>query len=189
VIFTPMPRGAFVADLLTVLASSTAVAASAATVIGIVHTASAAARAKTAALAAVHVDLTSGEVAAARDVMGTFRYSQDGGRMPERVTDADAVRAYFAILWAVERADNALSYYSARSQRRASAFIGWNLDELTRNMVWFRTAHGARLHLDDSHSWSRFRHMLRSHVVSGSVQKALSEADGTAVAAGSGTTT
>jgi hypothetical protein len=117
-------------------------------------------RSRQAALAAVHADLTMGEVAAARHAIGTFRYTQDGGRRPGRVLDEDAMRAYFVILWALERADNTLSCYSSGNQRRASGFIGWNLDELTRNVVWFRREHGARLHLDDAESWTRFRHTL-----------------------------
>jgi hypothetical protein len=130
-------------------------------------------RSRQAALAAVHADLTTGEVAAARDAMGTFRYTQDGGREPGRVLDEDAMRAYFVILWALERADNTLSCYSSGNQRRASGFIGWNLDELTRNVVWFRREHGRRLHLDDAESWTRFRHTLRSDTVSLSVRRAV----------------
>jgi hypothetical protein len=99
-------------------------------------------RSRQAALAAVHADLTVGEVAAARHAIGTFRYTQDGGRRPGRVLDEDAMRAYFVILWALERGDNTLSCYSSGNQRRASGLIGWNLDELTRNVVWFRRQHG-----------------------------------------------
>ncbi|RIJ57352.1 hypothetical protein DZF99_03515 [Clavibacter phaseoli] len=104
--------------------------------------------------------------------MGAFRYSQDGGTSPGRVRDADAMRAYFVILWALERADNTLSYYSRSHQRRASSFIGWNLDELTRNVVWFRGEHGPRLGLHDAESWTRFRHALVSDTVSASVGRA-----------------
>lgn len=80
-------------DLLSVAGAATAVAASLAAIAGFAYSHAQSARAKQAALAAVHAELTTGEVAAARNVMGTFRYTQHGESTPpgtaDGVTDAE----------------------------------------------------------------------------------------------------
>jgi hypothetical protein len=163
-------------DLLAIAATVTAIAASLAAVAGFAYSNAQSARAKQASLAAVHSELTTGETAAARNVMGTFRYTQHGASASpgsgDGVTDAEVRQAYFVILWAIERADNALSHYSARDQHRASGFIRWNLDELTRNVVWFRSMHAERLGVSDEDAWTSFTGHLRSELVPASVRAA-----------------
>jgi len=55
------------------------------------------------ALADVHRELTTGEVAHARDVIGTMLYAPD---RRNEFTRSQLIQAYFALYWCVERVDN-----------------------------------------------------------------------------------
>jgi len=163
-------------SLMTFAVSIGAVASSLVAVVAFFLAQGQAKRARQLALTSVHFDLTSGGIAAARNVMGTFRYSQKGRvarrAVDGRVTRADVIRAFFVIAWGLERADNVLSNYSAKDQATADDFIGWNIDELTRNVIWFQEVHGPALGVQNQDAWAAFTQRIRSEVLRGSIGRA-----------------
>ena len=163
-------------DFSLVMSTATAVASMAVAIVALGYTWAQERRDVKRALSAMHADLTSGEVAHARDVVGDLRFGVVAkGRMTcaKKNRGREEIRAYFTLIWAVERVDNALSMYTTRRTLRLEHYVKWNLDELTRNIVWLRQAHGSRLGISDQDAWSSFTNRLTSRSVKESVERAL----------------
>lgn len=120
------------------------------------------------ALSDLHVALTSGETAAARHAMGTLLYSPQTSDHPSRL---DAIAAYFALIWALQRSrnvfrtyllpanelDSPMSRWSAvtrgRSRRDAAEALSWNVTEIAENVVRFHDKFGEPWAVDDADAW------------------------------------
>lgn len=121
------------------------------------------------ALAELHVSLTSGETAQARNTIGTLLHSPRKGDRPPRL---DAIAAYFALIWALQRSrnvfrtyllpanqlDSPLSRWSAvakgRSTRDAAEALSWNMSEIAENVVRFHDEFGGRWAVEDVDAWA-----------------------------------
>ena len=138
--------------------------------------------------AEIHRDLTTGEVALARDVVGTVIYS---GWRARHLPKVELMRALFVLYWGVERADNASNIYkkSARRkavarrlratsrrknltrsesvdlewQKRKSEFLTWNLEEIVGNILEFRMKYRDSLDLVDGDAWQSFVSRLQAN--------------------------
>jgi hypothetical protein len=114
---------------------------------------------------ALHQDLTTGEVAAARDVIGTLWYADEPTRGP--VTNKEVLTAYFTILWCFERiyagdrTMRANSWWLSRSNRHTSPpldflhrMIHWHVREWASYIVQIRGLIRARFgrYPDDKYS-------------------------------------
>lgn len=119
------------------------------------------------ALTDLHASLTSGEAAAARNTIGTLLYASSEDDCPARL---DAIAAYFALIWAVQRARNVFRIYSlewrdleapsTRLERIKSSRSGdakdaltWNLSEIAVNIVQFHDRYGANWSVEDKDAW------------------------------------
>ena len=60
------------------------------------------------ALVELHAVLTSGEIAAGRNTIGTLLYSESPDEVPSRL---ESIEAYFRLIWAVQRACNTFLLY------------------------------------------------------------------------------
>lgn len=126
------------------------------------------------ALTDLHVSLTSGETAAARNTIGTLLYSSRRRDLPSRL---DAIAAYFALIWALQRSRNVFRTYllpakdldsptsrwgavtRSRSRRDAVEALSWNVTEIAENVVRFHDEFGQRWSVEDADAWeeiSRF---------------------------------
>ncbi|MFF4402300.1 hypothetical protein [Streptomyces sp. NPDC001480] len=79
----------------------------------------------------LHHDLTTGEVAAARKLVGSLHYG-DFGSQPATADWGDSLTAYFTLLWCFERIEagrGALWRKGVRNGRRGDDAVGY-LDEL-----------------------------------------------------------
>jgi hypothetical protein len=107
------------------------------------------------ALADLHHDLTTGEVAHARHVVGSAIY----GRPDER-SIGEAISAMFALYWAVQRVANLRLVHSSTSNSAADLqtreFLTWNLDEIVSNIVEFRHKYREELQIRDDDAWQSF---------------------------------
>jgi hypothetical protein len=121
------------------------------------------------ALADLHVSLTTGETAAARNTIGTLLYSVREEDLPSRL---DAIAAYFALIWALQRARNAFRTYllpaneldsplsrwgavvRRGSRRDAAEALSWNLAEIAENVVRFHDEFGERWAVEDADAWA-----------------------------------
>jgi len=120
------------------------------------------------ALADLHVSLTSGETAAARNTIGTLLYSTSRSDLPSRL---DAIAAYFALIWALQRSRNVFRTYllpaneldspmsrwgavtRGRSRRDAAEALSWNLTEIAENVVRFHDEFCAQWDVEDADAW------------------------------------
>ncbi|MHA6668972.1 hypothetical protein ACX3O0_08890 [Homoserinimonas sp. A447] len=110
------------------------------------------------ALAQIHRDLTTGEVEYARHVIGTVLYGKHGLKKFE---SEDVIRAYFVLLFAVERVGNlklAMGFYLPSTSDK---FLRWNLDEVVNNIIVIRNLYGEKLGIMDETAWSSFQSKLR----------------------------
>lgn len=120
------------------------------------------------ALADLHGSLTSGETAQARNVIGTLLYAQDTADHPSRLT---SIEAYFALIWALQRARNVFRAYRIRWQpldtpqsrlsklmnagsNDASLALTWNLVEIAENVGQFHVKYGEAWAVDDFDAWA-----------------------------------
>lgn len=120
------------------------------------------------AIADLHRELTTGEVANARDVIGTYFYAPTPRK--NAIDDGQLTKAYYQLCWAIERVSNIirargfhLHFPDTKTSRAAralrcvrakwsgdvSAGLGWSLDEILRNIARLHTQEHDRLHLDD----------------------------------------
>lgn len=120
------------------------------------------------ALTDLHVSLTSGETAAARNTVGTLLYSSSTEDLPSRT---DAIAAYFGLIWALQRSRNVFRTYllpanelnspasrwstitRGRSRRDAADALSWNVTEIAGNVVRFHDEFGARWAVEDADAW------------------------------------
>ncbi|WP_347976177.1 hypothetical protein [Microbacterium sp. ProA8] len=120
------------------------------------------------ALTDLHVSLTSGETAAARNTIGTLLYSSHRRDLPSRL---DAIAAYFALIWALQRSRNVFRTYllpsneldspmsrwgaatRGRSRRDAAEALSWNVTEIAENVVRFHDEFGRRWAVEDADAW------------------------------------
>ena len=123
-------------------------------------------REKRQAIASVHVDLTTGEAAAARDVIGSVLYARNGLGSVGRER---AISSYFKLYWAVQRAENTYRVLNLRAdstgrfENDEEAFLSWNFREIVQNIVEFRRRYGSRLRVQDDDAWKSFATNLRIH--------------------------
>lgn len=127
------------------------------------------------ALTDLHVALTSGEIAQARNAIGAVIYGVETG--PNR---AHAIEAYFALLWAIQRARNVFRTYGIRwrslDSRQSSlasvvrtgnadaAFaLTWNLTEMAESVVRFRDLHHEAWGIDDADAWADIGQYIDAH--------------------------
>lgn len=118
----------------------------------------------------LHLDLTSGEVAAARQQLGTLRYGDEAA--VRRLDPDSALTAYFSVLWCFERI-----YYGRRSliegkilQRRSRAVrfldrsLDWHLKEWDEGLEIARRRLSALagFEVSDSQSRAAFVALLRA---------------------------
>ncbi|WP_460800812.1 hypothetical protein [Microbacterium sp. GXF6406] len=120
------------------------------------------------ALADLHVSLTSGETAQARNVIGALLYGSAEAATPTRL---EAIEAYFMLIWAVQRARNVFRIFRIRwhalneSQGRlsslmhtgrsdASLALTWNLIEIADNIMQFHDKYGEKWGVDDADAWA-----------------------------------
>jgi hypothetical protein len=105
---------------------------------------------------ALHQDLTSGEVAVARDKLGAIQYGDEATK--GAVTLAEALTSYFTILWCFERlraGERSLRSHSRRLQRDTSRTtpallfmydsIHWHVDEWHHHLPSLRSELHSRL--------------------------------------------
>jgi len=120
------------------------------------------------ALADLHVSLTSGETAAARNTIGTLLYSTGSSDLPSRL---DSIAAYFALIWALQRSRNVFRTYllpaneldspmsrwgavtQGRSRRDAAEALSWNVTEIAENVVRFHDEFGEKWAVEDADAW------------------------------------
>lgn len=119
------------------------------------------------AVSSLHVSLTSGEIAAARHIVGNLLYSNtsnvEGGR-------SEAISAYFILIWAMQRSRNVFRIYKLewRPLKQASAVprasardvmdaLTWNLSEIAENLSRFHEEYGERWSVDDADAWDEMR--------------------------------
>lgn len=120
------------------------------------------------ALTELHSSLTSGETAQARNVIGTLLYSSSDERRPGK---ADSIEAYFALIWALQRARNVFRTFNIHwtpltaSQGRlaslmsagskdASLALTWNLVEIAENVARFHDLYGQEWSVSDKDAWT-----------------------------------
>lgn len=123
-------------------------------------------REKRQAIASVHIDLTTGETAAARDAIGSVLYARNGLRTVGRER---AVSSHFKLYWAIQRAENTYRIFNFRPdatgkfENEEEAFLSWNFREIVQNIVKFRRRYGSQLHIEDDDAWKSFAEDLQRH--------------------------
>jgi hypothetical protein len=100
---------------------------------------------------AILQDLTTGEVAEARDVLGTFMYGgEDAVRALSRT---EVIRAFYTVSWCLERVARGYAAMDiSRSDKIRDAFcrsVKWHSTELVTNLALVRQV----LHMDDQDAW------------------------------------
>lgn len=119
------------------------------------------------ALTDLHASLTSGETARARNTVGTLLYAQDEADHPPRL---ESIEAYFALIWALQRARNVFRTYSlhwialeappisrsgltAPRSNDATLALTWNLTEIAENVVQFHDLYSTGWAIEDEDAW------------------------------------
>ena len=144
-----------------------AVGALATAIIAVVLAAQLRNRDRRQALVDLHASLTSGETAAARNVLGTLLYSKKFGKKVDQLT---AVTAYFQLIWALQRARNVFRLHglhwaslqepneSSRAKRARAAekegALSWNLREIAENVIEFHSNHSEKWKVEDADAWT-----------------------------------
>lgn len=105
-------------------------------------------------------DLTSGEVAAARNRIGTFMY---GPRTSVReLTEATMVRDYYTLLWCIERAGAGQQALRGWTAKNASEDfmnrVRWHAQEIATNASLL---HSVFDDYDDAEAWAAFLRSAR----------------------------
>lgn len=118
----------------------------------------------------LHSDLTTGEVAAARNCLGTWRYGTDLQR--EGIDEGQLIHAFYVVLWCLERIANGdeilrqqqgvLTRLSGKGRdagntrdlhRQSMDHLRWHLRENVGNLVAVRAA----TRMNDAQAWSSLR--------------------------------
>ncbi|WP_346619645.1 hypothetical protein [Blastococcus montanus] len=126
----------------------------------------------------LHLDLTSGEVAMARELLGTLRYGNEAARA--QIDPAASLTAYFTLLWCFERIRAGrvclLSGLGRLGRPRAVRYLDdllqWHLVEWQAGLPIVRQRIGERIGspVDDGQSALAFERLLIEHG-SGRVQR------------------
>lgn len=149
-----------------------AVAAVAATAIGVLVYQGQSRQAAFELARSLHAGLTTGDVVLARDVLGTYRRSPAEGVGAEL---SEVLKAYFVLLWCFERILAGRRAMSRRRRANADSpaivfldqMVRWHLQEWATGLpeVRARLRHDVAEHrgtsLDDAHSWSSFEALLQ----------------------------
>ena len=129
-----------------------------------------------AAADVLHV-LTTGEVAEARNVLGTLRYGDEA--TVERLARPDVSRAYYSVSWAIERASLGFAQVGEAGSARSEIVhdlresLRWHVTELVTNLALDRRAAPA---IDDADAWEELcRHAIRLDVPARAILDGLSE--------------
>jgi hypothetical protein len=107
------------------------------------------------AIASVHIDLTTGETASARDVIGSVLY----GPGLAAVGAEAAISSYYKLHWAVQRTENAYRVFKLKPEkldRDIEDFLSWNFREIVQNIVKFRQTYRDELEIADEQAWQTF---------------------------------
>ena len=125
------------------------------------------------AVADLHRELTTGEVADARHVIGSWLYSPP---LKETIDDGSLIKSYYQLCWAVERVSNVLKartlllvFPDGTSEGTklgrlrswlggdAAQGLGWSIEEILRNIARLRHDEKSRLKIqdDDVQKWLR----------------------------------
>lgn len=120
------------------------------------------------ALTDLHISLTSGETAGARDVIGRLLYSDRRRDQPDR---RECIDAYFKLIWALQRSRNVfhtqrISWRSLNTPqsrlrtvgakgkaRDASYALSWNLSEIAENVGEFHFKYCTLWDIEDDDAW------------------------------------
>jgi hypothetical protein len=115
---------------------------------------------------ALHRDLTTGEVAMARDVIGTIWYGDEPKRGP--ITYKEALTAYFTVLWCFERiraGDRTMRAHSRRLRKCSKSttpalkfmydMIHWHVREWASYLEYIRDLLGERFGGEPDDKFSR----------------------------------
>jgi len=100
------------------------------------------------------IDLTTGEVEKARDVLGILRYGT--GDWYHDITYSQVVRSFYRIEWALERTGYGLDWLHTAGrlvQSELSNALVWQVTELMGTLTLIRKSIGRSMVDDDS--WSR----------------------------------
>jgi len=125
------------------------------------------------ALVDLHVSLTTGETAHARNVMGTLLLS---GSETTRPSKLEAIDAYFRLIWSVQRARNVFRIHKfhwtsielpegvkpSSMQQEAERALSWNLREIAENVVEFHDRYCASWDVEDRDAWEEMADYLSS---------------------------
>jgi len=120
------------------------------------------------ALTELHTSLTSGETARARNTIGTLLYAAEQDVKPGKL---DSIEAYFALIWALQRARNVFRTYAlewrelSAPQPRLTKLMGsrksdaslaltWNLTEIAENVVLFHDTFREPWAVEDDDAWA-----------------------------------
>ncbi|WP_104090837.1 hypothetical protein [Cryobacterium sp. N19] len=115
------------------------------------------------AIASIHYDLTTGEAASARDVIGTLLYGNGLDAVPKQ----DAIAALFRLYWAIQRAENTYRVHeldpvsSKKLSGQQELFLSWNFREIVQNIVAFHDGYGEKLCIEDADAWNSFEDRLK----------------------------
>lgn len=124
------------------------------------------ARERTQALTELHLSLTTGETAAARETLGTLMYSR---KYRHTVGELEAIAAYFKLIWAVHHSWNVFNHYhldwsrrfgepgppkgGPRQTRAIASALTWNLREIEENLERFHATYSEKWEIEDSDAW------------------------------------
>lgn len=95
-------------------------------------------------------DLTTGDVAVARNLVGTYMYGPD--HAVSRISIPDLIRAYYTLSWAVERAAGAyeaLRVSSGREREGLVRSLHWHVREVVTNLTLVRR----QVEIEDDEAW------------------------------------
>ncbi|WP_159615328.1 hypothetical protein [Arthrobacter zhaoguopingii] len=88
--------------------------------------------------AALLADLTTGEVASARNVIGNWLYG--GHEQHGRITESELIHAYYGVAWALERlavgrtALGAMRFGDSRAMKELDQRLLWHVEEQAQNL-------------------------------------------------------
>lgn len=139
-------------DLISLFPPST-VTAIAAVLVTIIFTWSAHVRQGRALVRDALKELTTSEVASARNVLGTLVHS-DLDSAVSGIKASEIVHAYYAHLWAIERTHAAFRVAARKPKESAFVILNWHLAEMLRN-VDSVGEQGGSLKLADQHALAR----------------------------------
>lgn len=104
----------------------------------------------------LHRDLTTGEVAEARDVIGSWIY-QDSSTAPRSI-DATVRHSYYVLLWAFERLSTGVQVLKVSQRKEALNILRdsakWHVLEIAANLNELH--HAESSNLQDEEAWTRF---------------------------------